>query len=103
MELIEKNRAFKEQISEELDQKSEYARKMNSNHEKDLALEKEKNEALQMQNSRLKEELSEKAREVEAKQSEVKAIQSEVESKNEEIDSLKEELDQLQKDSESQV
>ena len=78
MELIEKNRAFKEQISEELDQKSEYAKNLSSNHEKDLALEKEKNEALQMQNSRLKEELIEKTKEVEAKQSEVKAIQSEV-------------------------
>ena len=38
LDLIEKNRAFKEQISEELDQKSEYARNLSSTHEKDLAL-----------------------------------------------------------------
>ena len=43
MQLIEKNRAYKEQISQELDQKSEYARNISFNYEKDLVLEKEKN------------------------------------------------------------
>ncbi len=62
MDLIEKNRAYKEQITEELDQKSEYARSLTFNHEKDLALEKEKNEALEMQSSRLKEEISDKTK-----------------------------------------
>ena len=61
MDLIEKNRAFKEQMSEELDQKSEYARNVVTNYDKDLMLEKEKVEALQMQNSRLKEEQDRKS------------------------------------------
>ena len=62
MELIEKNRSYKEQISEELDQKSEYAKSLTFNHEKELALEKEKNEALEMQSARLKEEIAEKTK-----------------------------------------
>ena len=93
MSLIEKNQSLKEQMSDELDQKSEYARNLHSNHQKDLMLEKEKNEALQMQNSRLKQELTEKDQQVQTKNSELERKTEEIETKNSELERKKEEIE----------
>ena len=76
LDLIEQNRACKETFSSVLGPKGEYATTLSTSHEKELALQKEKNEALQMQNSRLKEELADTTNALQAKTSELEATKS---------------------------